>query len=218
MSIAPVSLFDAAFAALPLVAILRGIEPQEAESIGAALYEAGFRMIEVPLNSPQPLDSIARLARSLPGDAMLGAGTVLGINSVYDVRNAGGRLIVMPHADTAVIRSAKAAGMFCVPGAATPTEAFAAVHAGADALKLFPAELVTPSVMRAMRAVLPHALPLLPVGGITSESMAIWRIAGASGFGLGSALYKPGLDAGAVAERARAFIAAWKKDEALRPV
>jgi len=210
MSDIPTSPFHAAFAALPLVAILRGIQPHEAEGIGAALYDAGFRLIEVPLNSPQPLESIARLARSLPADAVLGAGTVLSTAAVQDVRNAGGQLIVMPHSDTAVIRAAKAAGMFCVPGAATPTEAFAAAHAGADALKLFPAEMVTPNVMRAMRAVLPPALPLLPVGGITPDSMDSWRVAGATGFGLGSALYQPGLDAAAVAQRARAFVAAWK--------
>jgi 2-dehydro-3-deoxyphosphogalactonate aldolase len=203
------SLFDSAFDALPLVAILRGIRPEEAEAIGAALYESGFRMIEVPLNSPQPLESIARLARSLPSDALLGAGTVLSTAAVHDVRQAGGRLIVMPHADTEVIRAAREAGMFCVPGAATPTEAFAAVHAGADALKLFPAELVTPALVRAMRAVLPAGLRLLPVGGITPEGMAVYRAAGVAGFGLGSALYQPGLDAAAVATRARAFVSAW---------
>lgn len=209
--------FQAAFAALPLVAICRGIEPHEAEGIGAALYAAGFRLIEVPMNSPRPLESIAILARSLPPDAVLGAGTVLSTSAVQDVRNAGGSLIVMPHADTYVIGAAKAAGMVCVPGAATPTEAFAAVHAGADALKLFPAELVTPAVMRAMRAVLPPTLPLLPVGGVTPQSMAAWRAAGASGFGLGSALYQPGLDAAAVGERARAFVAAWGQDGSARP-
>ena len=217
MTVTSVSPFDTAFKALPLVAILRGVQPHEAEAIGAAVYEAGFRLIEVPMNSPQPLDSIARLARSLPADAVLGAGTVLSTAAVHDVRDAGGKLIVMPHADTAVIRAAKDAGMYCVPGAATPTEAFAAVHAGADALKLFPAELVTLNVMRAMRAVLPPALPLLPVGGITPDSMAAWRAAGAAGFGLGSALYQPGLDAAAVAVRARAFVAAWGQDGTARP-
>lgn len=217
MNTTPHSPFESAFKALPLVAILRGIQPHEVEAIGAALYEAGFRLIEVPLNSPQPLDSITRLARSLPADAVLGAGTVLSTAAVQEVRDAGGELIVMPHADTAVIRAAKAAGMYCVPGAATPTEAFAAIHAGADALKLFPAELVTPNVMRAMRAVLPPALPLLPVGGVTPDSMATWRAAGASGFGLGSALYQPGLEAAAVAQRARAFVAAWSQDGTARP-
>lgn len=217
MTASPSTAFQTAFKALPLVAILRGIQPHEAEAIGAVLYEAGFRLIEVPLNSPQPLDSIARLARTLPADAMLGAGTVLTGAAVQDVRNAGGQLIVMPHSDVAVIRAAKAAGMYCVPGAATPTEAFAAAHAGADALKLFPAELVTPTVMRAMRAVLPPALPLLPVGGVTPGSMATWRAAGATGFGLGSALYQPGLDAAAVADRAHAFVAAWSQDGSRHP-
>jgi 2-dehydro-3-deoxyphosphogalactonate aldolase len=204
------SLFNSAFEALPLVAILRGLRPQEAEAMGAVLYEAGFRMIEVPLNSPQPLESIALLSRSLPSDTLLGAGTVLSVQAVQDVKNAGGKLIVMPHADTEVIRAAKAAGMYCVPGAATPTEAFAAVHAGADAVKLFPAELITPTLVRAMRAVLPPALRLLPVGGITPEGMAAYRAAGVAGFGLGGALYQPGLSVDEVGERARAFVRAWR--------
>src|SRR4051812_21320309 len=153
-SIASATTFDAAFAALPLVAILRGVQPDEVESIARACYDAGFRMIEVPMNSPQALDSIGRLARSMPADALIGAGTVLSPEVVQQVREAGGRLIVMPHADTAVIKAAKAAGMYCLPGAATPTEAFAAAHAGADAVKLFPGELVTPVVVKAIRAVL----------------------------------------------------------------
>ncbi|GGY26286.1 2-dehydro-3-deoxy-6-phosphogalactonate aldolase [Pseudoduganella albidiflava] len=204
------TVFDEAFAELPLVAILRGLLPEEAEGIGAALYGAGFRLIEVPLNSPDPFDSIARLARSLPADAVLGAGTVLETDAVTRVRDAGGKLIVMPHADTEVIRAAKAAGMWCVPGVATPTEAFAALRAGADALKLFPAELVSPAVVRAMRAVLPKGIKLLPVGGITPDNMADFRAAGVAGFGLGSALYKPGMDAATVAANARAFVDAWK--------
>ena len=202
--------FDAAFARLPLVAILRGLRPDEAEGIGAVLYDAGFRLIEVPLNSPDPYDSIGRLARSLPPDAVLGAGTVLETAAVARVRDAGGQLIVMPHADLDVIRAAKAAGMYCVPGVATPTEAFAARHAGADALKLFPAELVTPAIVRAMRAVLPADLRLLPVGGITPHNMGEYRAAGVAGFGLGSALYKPGMDKAAVAANARAFVDAWR--------
>jgi 2-dehydro-3-deoxyphosphogalactonate aldolase len=204
------TVFNKAFETLPLVAILRGLRPAEAEDIGAALYGAGFRLIEVPLNSPDPFDSIARLARSLPADAVLGAGTVLDTESVARVRDAGGTLIVMPHADTEVIRAAKAAGMYCVPGVATPTEAFAAIRAGADALKLFPAELVTPPVVRAMRAVLPKDTRLLPVGGITPGNMSDFRAAGVAGFGLGSALYKPGMDAATVAAHAAAFVSAWK--------
>ncbi|MBV8603827.1 MAG: 2-dehydro-3-deoxy-6-phosphogalactonate aldolase [Pelomonas sp.] len=202
--------FTAAFAALPLVAILRGVTPAEVEPIALGLYAAGFRLIEVPMNSPDALASIARLAKALPADALLGAGTVLDVATVHAVAAAGGQLIVMPHADTAVIAAAKAAGLVCVPGAATPTEAFAAVAAGADALKLFPAELVTPSVLRAMRAVLPRGLALLPVGGITPVGMAAYRAAGAAGFGLGSALYAPGMDAAEVAARARDFVAAWR--------
>jgi 2-dehydro-3-deoxyphosphogalactonate aldolase len=195
---------------LPLVAILRGIQPDEVEAVADALYAEGFRVIEVPLNSPQALESIARLARRMPADALIGAGTVLSADAVRDVQVAGGRLIVMPHADVAVIRLAKARGMACIPGAATPTEAFAAVQAGADALKLFPAELVTPPVVKALRAVLPPALRLLPVGGITPDNLAAYQRAGATGFGLGSALYSPGMPAAAVAERARAFVQAWR--------
>ena len=202
--------FDRAFATLPLVAILRGVRPEEVEGIALALYEQGFRLIEVPLNSPQALDSIARLARCLPADALLGAGTVLGAAAALRVGEAGGRLIVMPHADTAVIVAAKAAGLFCVPGAATPTEALACAAAGADALKLFPAELVTPMVLKAMRAVLPPELRLLPVGGVTPLAMQAYQRAGAAGFGLGSALYAPGMTAAAVAARAGEFVKAWR--------
>lgn len=202
-------MLDHALQQLPLVAILRGVMPNEVEAIADILYAEGFRVIEVPLNSPQALDSIACLARRMPDDAMIGAGTVLSTDAVHDVQIAGGKLIVMPHADAAVIRFAKSRGMACVPGVATPTEAFTALQAGADALKLFPAELVTPSVVKAMRAVLPRELRLLPVGGITPESMAGFRKAGAAGFGLGSALYAPGMTAAEVTQRARAFAAAW---------
>lgn len=203
-------MLDQALQQLPLVAILRGVKPDEVEAVADALYAEGFRVIEVPLNSPQALDSIGRLARRMPDDALIGAGTVLSADAVRDVQIAGGRVIVMPHADVAVIRVAKARGLACVPGAATPTEAFAALQAGADALKLFPAELVTPAVLKAMRAVLPRELRLLPVGGITPETMAVYRKAGASGFGLGSALYSPGLAAAEVARRARSFVQAWR--------
>ncbi|MDA7419069.1 2-dehydro-3-deoxy-6-phosphogalactonate aldolase [Xenophilus arseniciresistens] len=200
---------QAAMAALPLVAILRGIAPDEAQAVGEALVQAGFSIIEVPLNSPQPLDSIARLRRALPAQVLVGAGTVLRVEDVQRVKDAGGEIIVMPHADTEVIRAAKAAGLLCVPGVATPTEAFAAVAAGADAVKLFPAELITPAVVKAMRAVLPRELKLLPVGGITPDNMAPFVRAGVSGFGLGSALYSPGQSAQAVAENARRFVQAW---------
>lgn len=203
-------MLDRALQQLPLVAILRGVKPEEVEAIADALYAEGFRVIEVPLNSPNALDSIARLARRMPADAVIGAGTVLSVQAVADVQAAGGKVIVMPHADVAVIREAKARGLFCVPGAATPTEAFAAVNAGADAVKLFPAELVTPTIVKAMRAVLPKELRLLPVGGITPDNMAPYVKAGAAGFGLGSALYSPGLSADAVAQRAHAFVQAWR--------
>ena len=203
-------MLNAALQALPLVAILRGVKPEEVEAIGDALHAEGFRVIEVPLNSPNALDSIGRLARRMPADTVVGAGTVLSVQAVADVQAAGGKLIVMPHADVAVIREAKARGLFCVPGAATPTEAFAAVGAGADAVKLFPAELVTPTVMKAMRAVLPRELRLLPVGGIAPDTMAVYVKAGAAGFGLGSAWYSPGLSADEVAQRARAFVQAWR--------
>ncbi len=200
--------FDQAFADLPLIAILRGIRPEEVETIATDLYEAGFRIIEVPLNSPSALESISILNRCLPHDALTGAGTVLTADAVRQVGDAGGRLIVMPHADALVIREAKRLGLYCVPGASSLTEAFAAMYAGADAVKLFPAELVTPPVVRAMRAVLPASLRLLPVGGITPDNMDDYLRAGASGFGLGSALYKPGINAVKVRAQAHDFIKA----------
>jgi len=200
---------DAWLQPLPLVAILRGLTPAEAPAIGAALFDAGFRILEVPLNSPQPLESIARLARDFGERCVVGAGTVLSPAQVDEVAAAGGQLIVMPHADIEVIVAAKRAGLRCVPGAATPTEAFAALRAGADALKLFPAEQLPPVALRAWRSVLPAGVALLPVGGITPQRMAEYRAAGATGFGIGSALYAPGRDAAEVARRARDFVAAW---------
>ena len=199
-----------ALAALPLIAILRGLTPDEALPVGQALAEAGFRIIEVPLNSPQPLRSIETLARALGDRCLIGAGTVMSAVQVTDVAQAGGRLIVMPHGDAQVIRAAKAQGLWCAPGIATPTEGFAALAAGADALKLFPAELLTPAVVKAMRAVFPPQVPFLPVGGITPQNLAAYRAVGANGFGLGSALYKPGMTPQQVAVQARAFVAAWK--------
>lgn len=200
--------FRIALDALPLVAILRGITPPEAAPIGQALREAGFRLIEVPLNSPQALDSIRQLAGHLP-DCLVGAGTVLEARDVWSVHEAGGRLVVAPNFDAAVVAEARTAAMAVVPGVATPSEAFAALKAGATALKLFPAEAIPPEVLRAWRAVLPSAVALLPVGSIVPERIAGYRAAGASGFGLGSALYRPGDDARAVGERARRFVAAW---------
>lgn len=197
---------------LPLVAILRGIRPDEAVAIGEALRRSGFRILEVPLNSPQPLDSIRTLAHTFGNEALVGAGTVMTADDVAAVAAAGGRLIVMPHADASVIRAAKDAGLACIPGVATPTEAFAALAAGADALKVFPAEQVTPAGLKAWRAVLPRRVAVLPVGGIVPATMAAWRAAGADGFGIGSALYSPGIDAGEVARRAAAFAHAWQAD------
>jgi 2-dehydro-3-deoxyphosphogalactonate aldolase len=195
---------------LPLVAILRGLRPDEALGIGSALVGAEFRVIEVPLNSPEPFESIRLLSEQMGERCLIGAGTVLQPEQVTQVAAAGGRLIVMPHADTRVIAAAKRAGMYCVPGVATPTEAFAAIQAGADAIKLFPAELLTPPVLKAWRAVMPRDLAMLPVGGITPDNMAPYIAAGANGFGLGSALYVPGRDANDVGRRAHAFAQAWK--------
>ena len=202
--------FTARLAECPLVAIIRGVTPDEVVAIGEALYEAGFRIIEVPLNSPDPLISIERLATRLGQDAVIGAGTVLLTAQVRNVADAGGRLIVSPSTDQAVIRSAVEAGLVACPGFFTPTEAFSALAAGAQALKLFPAEGANPAVVKAQRAVLPRSTPLLVVGGVTPESMEPWLTAGADGFGLGSALYQPGLSATEVGARARAFIESFR--------
>jgi 2-dehydro-3-deoxyphosphogalactonate aldolase len=197
-----------ALAELPLVAILRGLAPENALAVGQVLVDAGFRIIEVPLNSPRPFESIGILAQAFGTRALIGAGTVLGTDDVVRVRTAGGRLIVMPHGDTTVIRAAKSEGMICTPGVATPTEGFAALAAGADGLKLFPAETMPPAVVKAWRAVFPPETLLLPVGGITPERMADYLAAGASGFGLGSALFAPSMRASDVQTRARAFVGA----------
>lgn len=192
----------------PLFAILRGITPGEVEGIGEALIEAGVRVIEVPLNSPDPLKSISRLARRFGDDALIGAGTVLDPVDVTRVAEAGGHLIVSPNTDQQVIRAACAAGLVSAPGYFTPSEAFAAIAAGAHAIKLFPAEAASPAVVKAQRAVLPKGVPLVVVGGVTPEKIAAYRTAGADGFGLGSALYAPGMTPGEVSSRARAFLTA----------
>lgn len=192
----------------PLVAILRGITPEGAEPVGEALVEAGFRLIEVPLNSPQPLESIARLAARFGEVATVGAGTVTAVTEVGAVCNAGGTLIVSPHTDERVIAATAAAGLVSLPGFLTPSEGFAALGAGAHALKLFPAEASSPAALKAQRAVLPPEVPVLPVGGIVPESLAPWLAAGANGFGLGSALYRPGMTASEISQRARQFVAA----------
>jgi 2-dehydro-3-deoxyphosphogalactonate aldolase len=193
----------------PLVAILRGIRPEEAEPVGEALLETGFSILEVPLNSPEPIESVRRLAARFGDSALIGAGTVTRAEEVAAVAGAGGRLMVTPHADPALVRAAKSAGLIAVPGFFTPGEAFAQIHAGADALKLFPAEAASPAVLRALLAVLPQGTPVLPVGGIGADNLAAWRQAGAAGFGLGSALYRPGMTPAEVAARARNLLAAY---------
>jgi 2-dehydro-3-deoxyphosphogalactonate aldolase len=197
-----------ALARLPLVAILRGLAPAQAADVGDALWNAGWRLLEVPLNSPEPLDSIRQLARRFP-DAIVGAGTVRSAEQVRAVHDAGGRLVVCPHFDAQVVRAAVALGIPCLPGVMTASEAFAALDAGATGLKLFPAEMIPPAAVKALRAVLPPEVLLLPVGGIAPHSMAPYRAAGADGFGIGSAVYKPGMDAQAVGLAAQAFVDAW---------
>ncbi len=199
--------FNAAMARCPLVAILRGVRPEEVEAVADELVAAGFSMIEVPLNSPDPLDSIARIAGRYPAPVLVGAGTVLKVDQVEAVRQAGGRLIVSPNTDLSVIGATVAAGMVSLPGYFTPSEAFAAIGAGAHGLKLFPAEAATPTILRAQRAVLPPALPVLVVGGVKPGGMAPWLDAGAKGFGLGSALYSVGIGPDEVRRRADEFIA-----------
>ena len=194
----------------PLIAILRGVRPDEVVAIGQALYDEGLRCIEVPLNSPEPLKSIEKLVQSLPKDCLIGAGTVMKPELVKSVQSVGGQLIVMPHSDAKVIVAAKEAGLICAPGVATPTEAFAALDHGADALKLFPAEQLDPAILKAWRAVVPKDVICIPVGGISPERMAVYWKAGASGFGLGSAIYKPGQTAAETTEKARAFMVAVK--------
>lgn len=202
--------FRVALDTCPLIAILRGIRPQEVAAVGDALVEAGFRIIEVPLNSPEPLRSIDMLARRFASAALIGAGTVMRVDDVRRVGDAGGRLIVMPHGDLDVVRAAKAQGLACTPGIMTPTEAFAALAAGADGLKLFPAEMIPPIAVKALRAVLEPEVRLIPVGGIGTGNMAAYWQAGANGFGIGSSLYKPGKSAADVGRDGKALMAAWK--------
>lgn len=194
---------------LPLIAILRGVTPDEIQPIGQALYDAGFRMLEIPLNSPSPLQSIRRLRDVLGDNCLIGAGTVLHTAQVADVASAGGRLVVSPNTDTRVIRATVDAGLVSLPGIATPTEGFAALEAGAHGLKLFPAEQLRPKVLKAWRAVIPADTLVFPVGGVTPDNMADYVQAGASGFGLGSALYKAGMTVDMVAARAEQFARGW---------
>jgi 2-dehydro-3-deoxyphosphogalactonate aldolase len=194
----------------PLVAILRGLPPQDAAQIGATLFEAGFRLLEVPLNRPGALDAIAELVRIAPKDALVGGGTMLAPQDVDAVKAAGGRMYVAPHCDPELIRYAVDAGMLCLPGVATPSEAFAALRAGAQGLKLFPAETIGYAGLRALRTVLPAGTHVLPVGGVNPGTIGEWVAAGATGFGIGTALYKPGMSAAEMAPVARSFIEAWE--------
>lgn len=198
--------FDALLAAHPLIAILRGLTPEEAPAIGDALIGAGVRIIEVPLNSPRPFESIALLARRCGPGALVGAGTVMSPEDVLRVADAGGRIAISPHLDHAVVAAAKAAGLVAVPGAFTPSEIFAALRAGADAVKLFPAEAIGPDGLRALRAVVPAQVALIPVGGVSPETISAWRKAGASGFGIGSALFQPGRGAAQLGGLARMMV------------
>lgn len=198
-----------AMAQLPLIAILRGLTPAEAPAIGHALVDSGFAIIEVPLNSPEPLQSIAVLTRLFP-QTLIGAGTVLSAQQVQDVYAAGGRLVVSPNFNPKVVAQALALGMVVLPGVATPSEAFAALEAGAHGLKLFPAEMISPATVKALRAVLPAHAALMPVGGITPDNMGAYRAAGAHGFGLGSALFAPGRNAIDVKSAALHFVQAFR--------
>jgi 2-dehydro-3-deoxyphosphogalactonate aldolase len=191
----------------PLVAIIRGVTPEEAEAIGDALYKGGIRIIEVPLNSPEPFASIERLAAKFGEQILVGAGTVLRWSEIHDVKAAGGRLVVSPNTNSEVIAATAEAGLVSCPGYFTPSEAFAALEAGATALKLFPAEGASPAVLKAQRAVLPKDVPVLIVGGIAPDNMQPWLDAGAAGFGLGSGLYKPGQSPADTLEKARAYVA-----------
>ncbi len=195
---------------LPLVAILRGLAPGEARAVGATLFEAGFRLLEVPLNRPGALDAIRELVACAPSDAIVGGGTMLSIADVDAVYEAGGRLFVAPNCNPAVIAHAASRGMLCAPGVATLTEAFAALDAGADALKVFPAEAIGYAGLKAFNTVLPAGTPLWPVGGVAPEQMGAWIAAGATGAGIGGQLYAPGADLTALAQRAAAFAAAWR--------
>jgi 2-dehydro-3-deoxyphosphogalactonate aldolase len=202
--------FQAAMAALPLVAILRGITLAEAEPVAEVLAAAGFRMIEVPLTSPDAFQSIARMVRLLGPEVIVGAGTVRRVEQLSDLRAAGGRLMVTPHADTTLIRAACEMGLVTLPGVATPTEAFAALDAGADGLKLYPAEMIPPAAVGAIRTVVGTGVPICPTGGISPDDLARYAAAGADGFGLGGALYRPGDTPADVAGKAKAFTTSWK--------
>lgn len=197
-----------ALARLPLIAILRGMKPEEAPAVLECLVDAGFQILEVPLNSPRPLDSLGYLVRHTPAEIVIGAGTVLTESDVADVAATGAKLMIAPNCAPPVIAAAKARGLIALPGVATPTEAFTALAAGADGLKMFPGELLPPAAVKAWRAVLPKGTLLVPTGGVTPANLAAYRVAGADGFGIGSALYKPGMSRDELAQKAAAFVAA----------
>lgn len=203
--------FEAALERMPLIAILRGVRPEEVVDIGAALIEAGINLIEVPLNSPEAFVSISRLSKAFESVAVIGAGTVLSVGQVERVADAGGTIAVSPNMNPVVIEACLANGIVSLPGIATSSEAFAAIEAGAAALKLFPAEGSSPAWLKSLRAVLPIGVPVLPVGGIQPDIMAAWLRAGARGFGLGSGLFQPGLGADEVGARAAAYVETMKR-------
>lgn len=203
--------FETAFNECGLVAILRGLTPENAQPIGMMLYQEGFKLIEVPLNSPNPFESIRILAESTPDDCLVGAGTVLNPDDVARVKEAGGDLIIMPHSDPEVLAEARRLNMIAMPGVCTPTEGFAAFKNGATAIKLFPGEMITPEILKAWRAVFDKSLKLLPVGGVNVNNMEAYKTQGASGFGLGGGLFKPDMSFEEVQKNARAYITRWKE-------
>jgi 2-dehydro-3-deoxyphosphogalactonate aldolase len=202
--------WKSALAPLPLVAILRGLQPENAQKIIGILCEAGIRVVEVPLNSPQPLKSIEIARREFGDDILVGAGTVLNPEDVQRVHDVGGQIVVSPNTDQTVIKATKSLGLVSIPGVSTPSEAFTALKAGADMLKLFPAEALPPIAIKAWRAVLPKDLWLLPVGGITPETMAPYLAVGAKGFGLGSSLFRPDFSSAQVAKHAQLFVSTYR--------
>ncbi len=200
---------DEALNACGIVAILRGVTPDEVVDVSTALYEAGVRVVEVPLNSPQPFVSIEKIAKAFAGRMIVGAGTVLSVQDVNVLKASGGEISVSPDCNEAVIARAIELGMVPLPGVFTPTEAFAAIRVGATHLKLFPAEAASPAVIKAWKAVLPKAVKIYAVGGVTPDNMAEWLAAGTSGFGIGSSIFKPGMSAAAVREGAGRLVSAW---------
>jgi 2-dehydro-3-deoxyphosphogalactonate aldolase len=203
--------FDQAAKDCGIIAILRGVSPAEVLDVTAALYGAGIRIVEVPLNSPEPFTSIEKLAKTYEGKMVVGAGTVLSVQDVQMLKNHGGQISVSPDCNQDVIARAVALGLEALPGVFTPTEAFAAIRAGAKNLKLFPAECASPATIKAWKAVLPKHVQIHAVGGVTPDNMAQWLAVGAGGFGIGSSLYKPGMSLEAISDSAKKLVAAWKR-------